>query len=205
MEAGRCFPKWNHDQFTLLSSSAPSTQSYFPLRQQGRSKLRQFTNGRRLYSVMNYKNSSFHFCCLILSPPPPLALPRSTLLLPKFLDNEIASHIVSDSWIASKSTAKAWGIKSRYFPTVFKDSVVKSKLRLKIKMEKEVGVWFLKGYSVPTIKQKRRYEELPENCLAYLSWRTAATCLSSLMHPTVSYHSLSVTLGKEERDVHRCI
>lgn len=77
-----------------------------------------------------------------------------------------------------------------------------------------MGGMFLKGYSVLTIKRKRRYEELPENCRAYLSRHRAGTCLCHIvslsvcfslshnvslpyfhfMHPTVSYHGLSVTL-----------
>lgn len=59
----------------------------------------------------------------------------------------------------------------------------------------------LKGYSVPTIKQKRRYEDQTKNCLAYLRWCSVSTFTLSLslsalsfLNPTASYHSLSVTL-----------
>lgn len=51
------------------------------------------------------------------------------------------------------------------------------------------------------MKREERYEELHENYLAYLWMRRTATCLCHipslsvyLMHPTVSYHSLSVNL-----------
>ncbi len=69
-----------------------------------------------------------------------------------------------------------------------------------------MGEVLLKGYSLPTIKHKRRYAELPENCLAYLSWCSAATCLCHIAslsfslsvfyvpHPAVSYRTHSVTL-----------
>lgn len=44
-----------------------------------------------------------------------------------------------------------------------------------------VGLEFLKGYSVLTIKHKGRYEELTEERLAYLSWSRAATCLCHIL------------------------
>lgn len=109
---------------------------------------------------------------------------------------------IQEKRLIGKSRTNTSGIKSRNLSSVLKDSVFKSTL------EAGEGV-SLKGYSVPTIKCKRRYEELHENCLAYLLWCRAATfqchivslpvflCISLtvlyFMRPTVPYHSLSVT------------
>lgn len=62
-------------------------------------------------------------------------------------------------------------------------------------MEKGGGGGLLKGYSVTTIKHKRRYEELPENGVAYLSWCRAATCLCHIVSLSLFFTvSLSLCL-----------
>lgn len=74
--------------------------------------------------------------------------------------------------------------------------VLKSISEAKIKNGEggRTGGMFLKGYSVLIIKHKRRYEELPENCLAYLSRRRAGTCLGLIVSLS-QFFSVSLSLS----------